>query len=109
MPGNFAKQNCLGDLAFFVAVFLLVIGVIVLEIEKQVNTSHCLKINLAEKGVCLKTKNLAQIKIVPTGNGGTNGVRHENQKKNLRGNIQTLPKSDKEKQRQNIKRVLSDA
>jgi hypothetical protein len=35
--------------------------------------SHCVKTNLAEKGVCLKTKNPAQIKIVFTGQGGTNG------------------------------------
>ncbi|MCL2276545.1 MAG: hypothetical protein FWC21_01470, partial [Treponema sp.] len=28
-------------------------------------------------------------------NGGTNGVRHENQKKDLQGNLQTLSKSRK--------------
>ena len=48
-----------------------------------VNRSHCLKTFLAERGVCLKSKNLAQIIMVPTGNGGANGVRRENQKKDL--------------------------
>ena len=42
----------------------------------------------------LKSKNLAQIIIVPTGNGGTNGYRYENHKKDLRENLQTLSKSD---------------
>jgi hypothetical protein len=31
--------------------------------------------------------------MVPTGRGGTNGVRHENQKKDLQGNLQTVPES----------------
>ena len=39
---------------------------------------------------CLKN-NLAQIKVVPTGHGGTNGVRHENQEKDKRANFQALP------------------
>jgi IS5 family transposase len=58
--------------------------------------THCLKTFLAEKGVCLKSKNLAQIIIVLTGNGGTNGVRHENQRQGLCGNFQTIPE-DREK------------
>jgi hypothetical protein len=52
-----------------------------------VKVPHCLIKNLAEKGMYLKTKNLAQIKMVPTRYGGTNEVRYENQKKDLRGNI----------------------
>jgi hypothetical protein len=34
--------------------------VIIVKKQGDVNTAHCLKTNLAEKGVCLKTKNLAQ-------------------------------------------------
>jgi hypothetical protein len=48
--------------------------------------------------VCLKTKNLAQITLVPAGHGGTNGVRHENKKKNLWEALQALPKSGQERQ-----------
>jgi hypothetical protein len=59
----------------------------------KINTTHCLKRNLAESGACLKSKNLAQITMVPTGRGGTNGDRHENQKKDLRGNFQTVSES----------------
>ena len=49
-------------------------------------------------GVCLINKNLAQIKIVPTGVGGTNEVRHENTEQSLRANLQALPESKQKRQ-----------
>ena len=55
--------------------------------KECVNRSHCLIINLAQKGVCLKNRNLAQIKMVPAGHGGTNEVRYENEKESLRANF----------------------
>jgi hypothetical protein len=39
--------------------------------------------------------------MVPTAHGGTNEVRHENQKENLRENFQALPKSGQEGQGKN--------
>jgi hypothetical protein len=69
--------------------------------SENFKAAHCLKTNLAEKGVCLKTKNLAQITMVPTGHGGTNGVRHENQEENLRENLQTLPTGEQKRQEKN--------
>jgi len=42
-------------------------------------------------------KNLAQNIIVPTGNGGTNGVRYEDTKKNLQRNLQTVSKNRKKR------------
>ncbi|MDR0476077.1 MAG: hypothetical protein LBH43_20720, partial [Treponema sp.] len=44
---------------------------------KKRKQAHCLKIILAQKGTCLKTKNLAQITMAPTATGGASGVRHE--------------------------------
>ena len=37
------------------------------------------------KGAVPQNKNLAQITMVPAEHGGTNGVRHENQKKRSAG------------------------
>ena len=39
--------------------------------------------------------------MVPTGQGGTNGVRHENKKKDLRKALQALSKSEQERQGKN--------
>ena len=49
--------------------------------------------------MCLINKNLAQIKIVPTGFGGTNGVRHENEEKSLWANFQAVPESKQKRQK----------
>jgi hypothetical protein len=42
---------------------------------------NCVKINLTERSPCVKSKNLVQISIVPIQQGGTNEVKHEDQKK----------------------------
>jgi RNA polymerase-interacting CarD/CdnL/TRCF family regulator len=39
--------------------------------------------------------------MVPTARGGTNGVRHENQKKDLREIIQTVPAGKQKRQEKN--------
>ena len=41
---------------------------------------------------------LAQIKMVPTGKGGTNGVRHEKQKKGVRANLQKVSAGKQKRQ-----------
>jgi len=67
----------------------------------RVNITYCLKTNLAEKGVCLKSKNLAQIIMVPAWDGGTNEVRYENQNKDLRGDLPALPEGLQKRQGKN--------
>jgi hypothetical protein len=57
----------------FLAVSWL-IGKILPYTQRQFKGTHCLIIFLAEKGLCLKSKNLAQITLVPTGGGGTMGL-----------------------------------
>jgi hypothetical protein len=67
---------------------------------RTIKITHCLKNNLAKSGVCIKTKNLAQITMVPARCGGTNGVRHEDKKKCLWGTLQTISRSRKKRERQ---------
>ena len=58
---------------------------------------NCVKTFLAERGMCLKTKNLAQIKrtpkgtMVPTMHGGTNEVRYAHQEKDMRKDLPQVP------------------
>ena len=68
-----------------------------------IKEANCVKTFLAEKGSCLKTKNLAQIKLVPTGIGGTNEAGHAHQKKDLRKDLQALSKGREKRQRKNTR------
>jgi len=52
-------------------------------------------------GVCLKTKNLAQITLVPARIGGTNEAGYAHKKKDLRKDFQAVSKSREKRQGEN--------